>query len=138
MSTDNRQTVSWVYELNKEELVNELLKRELSIVGNFAVLRQRLLRAVRVTLNPLEISPSPSEENLDRAGIENPLSDSNVKGPNNTFEMRRISVASQTEMDSSYFDMLDELIAAGKLPNYSRDTKHTINKLNDLLMASEP
>ena len=25
-------------------------------------------------------------------------------------------------MDCSYFGMLDELIAAGKLPNYSRDT----------------
>ena len=63
MSTDSKQSISWVYELNKEELIAQLEKRELPITGNFAVLRQRLLSAVRLTINPQNPLFSLTEEN---------------------------------------------------------------------------
>ena len=39
--------VSWVYELVKEDLVTELVKRDLNAIGTVAVLRERLVQAVR-------------------------------------------------------------------------------------------
>ena len=70
MATDSKQTVSWIYELNKDELIDELEKRELSITGNFAVLRQRLLQAVRSTAVHFEQPPIDSGENLEHSPIK--------------------------------------------------------------------
>ena len=61
----NKQSVSWGYSLDKEGLSLELHNRGLFIAGNFAVLRERLLKAIRSRINPLETSPQPSIENLD-------------------------------------------------------------------------
>ena len=116
MSTDSKQTVSWIYELNKEQLVHELEKRELPITGNSAVLRQRLLQAVRSTVDPYERPPTYSGEGLDHT-----LNlDTRIKSTGSSFETRKVSIASQTEMDFSYFRMLDGLISLGKLPCYTR------------------
>ena len=120
--TDNKQTVSWVYNLDKEGLSLELHNIGLSIAGNFAVLRERLLKAIRSSTKPLETSPQPSNENLDHLDplIDPPLKNSNFDHPIDQ-PLHKISIATQTDMDFSDFHMLDDLIEAGQLPGYTSD-----------------
>ena len=111
MSIDDKQSVSWVYELNKEQLIAQLEKRELPITGYFVVLRQRLLSVVRLILNP--------QDPLSLLTEENPPQDPLYKNP----EKDRVNTASQTEIDFSYFNLIDNLISVGKLPSYSQYIK---------------
>ena len=111
MSIDDKQSISWVYELNKEQLIAHIEKRELPITGNLAVLRQRLLSVVRLTLNP--------QDPLSPLTEESPPTDPLNKNP----EKDRVNTASQTEIDFSYFNLIDNLISIGKLPSYSQYMK---------------
>ena len=66
---------------------------------------------VRLTLNP--------QDPLSPLIEENPSTDPLYKNP----EKDRGNSASQTEIDFSYFNLIDNLISDGKLPSYSQYNK---------------
>ena len=92
----------------------------MSIVGIVAVLRERLVKAIRSATNPTEPSPESSEDDLDQTGLPpgTPL-----KNPNSGPVVGKVSIATQTESSLPYFCMLDDLIEAGQLPGYSQDQR---------------
>ena len=117
---ENKPTVSWVYELDKEGLSMELHERGLSIVGTVAVLRERLVKAIRSASNPTEPSTGSSQADLDQTDLP---PDTRLKNPNSGPVVGRVSIATQTELSLPYFYMLDDLIEAGQLPGYSQDQR---------------
>ena len=100
---EGKQPTSWVYELNIEQLRYELQQRELEISGNFAVLRQRLLRAVCSGSNSVASSHASSRENIDLMDGEDP--ENNSPSPNFAADHKTklTDAASQTEINSAYF-----------------------------------
>ena len=86
------------------------------------VLRQRLLQAVRSTVDLYERPPIYSGEGLDHTLNPDPLFYPHFKSSGSSFETRKVSIASQTELDFSYFNMLDGLISLGKLSCYTQST----------------
>lgn len=104
---ENKPVTSWVYNLNKEELMCQLNERDLPTNGNFAILRERLVKAIKCrkeAIDPFKPSHTPScgetsqteDTPSNHSGSINSLHDENPIDSLLQQRIERFNTASQT------------------------------------------
>ena len=141
--TDNTED-SWIYSLNQEELVIELINRSLPTDGPPSLLRERLLRSDRVSSGELNIVDSDydlpkseghklndsqvtyySDIDKDKVGTEDTVREmENLKIQDN-IKLNKISKVSENNANSQNPTKIKT--ASRNIPSTSRDIEPTID-----------
>ena len=125
--SEQKRAVSWVYNLNKEELVEKLEERGLRIDGAFSVLRERLLKYERAGLESIMDSHAGK-------GAEARTNTTEDRGERSRAEPRD---ASSDSKEPSGADRV-ELSGAAAMLNFSSVACQTDLDFSNLQLAGEP
>lgn len=125
---ENQKLTSWIYNLNKEKLIWQLEKSNLSTQRHFPTLRERMVKAVKYNRDtrapfkssltlPCDESSQIEETYSNHSGSLNSFHDENSNDTPVQLRIERVIAASQTDLPFSYSEMIGDPISGKKLQN---------------------